>query len=59
MFKQIKTIARDDKGATAVEYGLILALVFLAMLVGIRAFTSGSITMWNNTSTTITTASGS
>ena len=59
MLKQMKTIARDTAGATAVEYGLILALVFLAMLAGVQAFTSASITMWNDTSATITTASGS
>ena len=38
---------RDERGATAVEYGLILALVFLAM-VGAVASVAGTTTgMWN------------
>lgn len=28
----------DDRGATALEYGLIIALVFLVALAGITAF---------------------
>lgn len=28
----------DDRGATAIEYGLIAALVFLVAIVGITAF---------------------
>lgn len=28
----LKTLRADDSGATAIEYGLILALVFLAMV---------------------------
>ena len=28
---------RDNRGATAVEYGLIVALIFLAILVGVVA----------------------
>ena len=38
---------RDKRGATAVEYGLILALVFLAMA-GAAATLAGTTTgMWN------------
>jgi Flp pilus assembly protein TadG len=29
-------IFKDDQGATAIEYGLILAMVFLAMIVAFR-----------------------
>ncbi|HZF96415.1 MAG TPA: Flp family type IVb pilin [Allosphingosinicella sp.] len=39
-------LARDERGATAIEYGLILALVFLAMIVGVTAFGQGAIAMW-------------
>ncbi|MBO0749013.1 MAG: Flp family type IVb pilin [Porphyrobacter sp.] len=31
-------IAADVRGATAVEYGLILALIFLAIMAGVSAF---------------------
>jgi pilus assembly protein Flp/PilA len=41
-------IARDKKAATAVEYGLIVALIFLAILVGVYALANVTIGMWNN-----------
>ena len=43
-------IFKDEKAATAVEYGLILALVFLAMIAGITNFTETTINMWNRVS---------
>lgn len=48
MRKLLKAIASDISGATAVEYGLILALIFLAMLVAIQNFGSVTIQMWND-----------
>lgn len=53
MFRFLANLRRDDKGATAVEYGLILALVFLAMLGGISAFGQNAIGMWNRISTNV------
>lgn len=47
-------LGRDQKGATAVEYGLILALVFLAMLGGISTFGQSSIAVWNKVSNAVT-----
>ncbi|HYD12117.1 MAG TPA: Flp family type IVb pilin [Allosphingosinicella sp.] len=41
-------LARETRAATAVEYGLIVALIFLAILVGVYALASTTITMWNN-----------
>ena len=32
MFRHIKTFAADESGATAIEYGLIVALIFLAII---------------------------
>lgn len=40
-------IFKDERAATAIEYGLILALVFLAMMAGISNFTDTTINMWN------------
>jgi pilus assembly protein Flp/PilA len=40
-------IFKDERAATAVEYGLILALVFLAMIAGVTNFTNTTINMWN------------
>ena len=39
---------RDTKAATAVEYGLIVALIFLAILVGVVSLASTTVGMWNN-----------
>ncbi len=50
-------IASDETGATAVEYGLILALIFLAMLGGVQTLGQQALNMWNNTSTTVNAAS--
>jgi pilus assembly protein Flp/PilA len=37
----------DERGATAVEYGLIIALVVLAMVAALRGVASATINMWN------------
>ena len=43
-------ILKDQRGATAVEYGLILAMIFLAMIAGVSNFANQTIEMWNNVS---------
>lgn len=48
MPKWLRLLLLDDRGATAVEYGLIVALVVIAMvasLTGLGNVTSG---IWNN-----------
>ena len=42
----IKRLASDISGATAVEYGLILALIFLAMLAAVQNFGNETISLW-------------
>ncbi len=39
---------RDSRGATAVEYGLIVALVVLVMLVGLSALSDSNSVGWNH-----------
>jgi pilus assembly protein Flp/PilA len=51
--RRISKILADVRGATAVEYGLILALVFLAMVGALTAFARGTTSMWNNVATEI------
>jgi pilus assembly protein Flp/PilA len=53
----IRKFARNDRGATVIEYGLILALVFLAMLVAVQTLASNVIGTWNTVSTRVTNAS--
>ena len=44
--RRLRRLAKDVSGATAVEYALIMALVFLAMIAGVRAFAAETIEMW-------------
>jgi pilus assembly protein Flp/PilA len=56
MLNILKTLGRDDSGATAVEYGLILALIFLAMVGAVQSFGNETIGMWDRVSSTVKTA---
>jgi pilus assembly protein Flp/PilA len=55
-FKMLKRLGRDVSGATAVEYGLILALIFLAMLGAVQAFGEQAISMWTHVSSQVESA---
>lgn len=44
-------LMRSTRAATAVEYGLILALVFLAAVVAVGNVANSTVGMWNNVST--------
>lgn len=46
-------LMRNRRGATAVEYGLILALIFLALMTGARVVGTTTGDMWNNVSAKI------
>lgn len=48
-----RAMLRDRRGATAVEYGLILALIFLAMVGAVAGLADTTTTMWNNVSTRV------
>ena len=43
-------LIRDTRGASAVEYALICALIVLAMIAGLNAVAGSTITMWNDVS---------
>ena len=51
--RKLLRLARETRAATAVEYGLIIALIFLAILVGVVALASTTINMWNNVNTEV------
>jgi len=42
----LKRLALDESGATAVEYGLIVACIFLAIIGGLSAFASNENAMY-------------
>jgi pilus assembly protein Flp/PilA len=49
-------LVRETKAATAVEYGLIVALIFLAILVGVVSLANTTVGMWNNVQTSVSGA---
>jgi len=46
--RRFSGIFKDQRGATAVEYGLILAMVFLAMVGALGLFAETSVDMWDH-----------
>ena len=48
--------ARDQRGATAIEYGLIALLIAVGMLAALRALGSGNSGSWNSTAGNVTSA---
>ncbi len=49
-------IFRDQKGATAVEYGLIVGLIIIALMTGLSALGGGTGGMWTNVASKYVTA---
>lgn len=47
MLKLMRQILRDDTGAAAVEYGLIVSLIVLAMIVALGDFANANTAQWN------------
>ena len=43
-----RRLLADKKGATAIEYGLIAALIVVAMMGGLRAMGGGAGGLWSN-----------
>ena len=44
----LRGICADRRGATAVEYGLIAALIVIAMMGGLRTLGGGAGGMWSD-----------
>lgn len=42
-----RKVSSDNRGATAIEYGLIIALVVIGMIVGLSALGISTSRMWN------------
>lgn len=54
--KSIHRLIRDSKAATAIEYGLICALIVLAIMAALLALGAVTTDMWNNVSNKVQTA---
>jgi pilus assembly protein Flp/PilA len=53
MLLRLRKLHKDDRGATAVEYGLIVSLIVLAMIGALGGVADTTINMWNNVSTAV------
>jgi pilus assembly protein Flp/PilA len=49
-------LKRDERGASAVEYGLICALIVIAVAGGITMLGSKTLNMWNGVANNVSTA---
>jgi len=52
--RMLHRLGVDRRGATAIEYGLIVALIAIAMMGGLTVLGGGSSGMWGKLSTTVT-----
>lgn len=57
MIKQLRILtgafAQDESGATAIEYSLIVALIFLAIVSSVNAFTDNTKVMYSEISSAL------
>ena len=51
-----RRLSRDNCGATAIEYGLIAALIVVAMMGGLSALGGGAGGMWTKINNTVQTS---
>ena len=54
----MKTIIDDESGATAIEYGLIVALIALAIVGSLTALASATGDLWTGNEGSVTDAIG-
>ena len=59
MLELLRLVVFDERGATAVEYGLIVALIVIAMISALNTFANETINMWDRVSTAMSNASSS
>ena len=56
MFQSLRSFAKDESGATAIEYGLIAALVSVAAIAALRGMGESLSTMFSSVSGELTNA---
>lgn len=56
MLNILTSLCEDESGATAVEYGLIVALMVIAMSVGLQGVADETTNMWTNISSEMANA---
>lgn len=48
--RRLRRFLRDERGATAVEYGLICVMIVLAMVTALRGVANANTNMWGHVS---------
>jgi pilus assembly protein Flp/PilA len=51
--KRLRSLRKNERGATAIEYGLICALIVIAMMGGLQALGGGANGMWGKVLTKV------
>ena len=51
--KRLRMLRTSERGATAIEYGLICALIVIAMIAGLESLAGGSSSMWGRVLTNV------
>lgn len=54
MRQPLSSLKSDEKGATAIEYGLIIALIVLAIMASVSQVATKTNEMWGNVSNAVT-----
>ena len=54
----LKRFLHDARGATAIEYGLIAGLIFLAIVASVNLFAASANTMFGTISAAVSSATG-
>lgn len=55
--KFIKLLANNERGTSAVEMGLLCALLVIAMMAGLESFANQNASQWNTVSGSMANAS--
>ena len=50
---RLRMLGTSERGATAIEYGLICALIVIAMIAGLETLADGSGSMWGRILTNV------
>lgn len=50
MMRLIERLTQDERGATAIEYGLIISLIVIAMIGALGNVAGTTINMWDDVS---------
>jgi pilus assembly protein Flp/PilA len=56
MYSIISRFARDEHGATSIEYGLVAALIAVAIVTAVTNYTNAANVVWTTVSNTLSNA---